>query len=193
MRKWSIFFLLTAGVVSAEPGKPIGFVSFKPSYFYPQDKNFRHLYKGGYLPLGEIGFMLPKRFFLSVEGGCFHKRKRLTSADLTFSTSVTVVPLSLYAGYIFAQGSFWDLYAKAGPNAVYAKTHITVPGLPSNKREWTFGGSFGAGAKFYFYRGFFVELFLNYLYDKKEIHDSGDRFSVYMGGLQAGGGLGYRF
>lgn len=194
MRKiGAILFLFTAAAVFAETNQSVGFISFKPSYFYPQDKTFRHLYKGGYLSLAEIGFMLPKRLFLSVESGYFHKTKRLSSFDLDFESSVTLVPTSLYLGYIFAQGCFWDLYAKAGPNAVYAHTHISIPGIPSNKREWTFGGSFGLGSKFYICRGLFVEMFLNYLYDRKEIHDHGGHFSVFIGGLQTGGALGYRF
>ena len=193
MKILPIFFLFITVVVFGETSQPVGFISFKPSYFYPQDKSFRHLYKGGYLSLAGLGFMLPKRFFLSVEAGYFHKSKRMSSFDLNFESSITLVPTSLYLGYIFAQGSFWELYAKVGPNAVYAKTHVFIPGMPSNKREWTFGGSFSLGSKFYVYKGLFVEMFLNYLYDKKEINDHGDRFSVFVGGLQAGGALGYRF
>lgn len=193
IRKWSIFFLFISVVVFSEKTRPLGFVSFKPSYFYPQDKNFRRLYNGGYLTLAELGFVLNKRGFLSMEAGCFHKNERISGIDLHLDSSVMVVPLSLYLGYIVAKGSFWDLYAKAGPNLVYGKTDISIPGLPNVEHKWTFGGSFGCGSKFYFPDGVFIEVFLNYLYDKKKIHDSGDHFSVYVGGLQAGGGLGYRF
>lgn len=193
MRKWLVFFLLFSSALMANATKPFGFISLKPGYFTPQDKAFHHLYGGGFLCLAELGFMLNNRLFLSVESGYFHKKKWITSFDIDSASSVTEVPSSLYLGLIFAHGSFWDLYVKAGPNVVWAKTHVAIPGLPSNKREWAFGGSFDIGSKFYFHSGYFAEIFLGYLYDKKKITDSGDHFSVYLGGLQTGGAFGVRF
>lgn len=193
MRKCSLFFLLFAATLMGETTKPSGFISIKPTYFYPQDKVFRHLYHGGFLGLAELGVMINEKFFLSVERGYFYKKETVSSFDIDSASSVTVVPSSIYLGFVFAHGSFWDLYAKAGPNTVYASTHISIPNLSSHKHKWVFGGSFGCGSKLYFYRGCFAEIFLNYLYDKKQITDSGDHFSVYLGGLQTGGALGYQF
>ena len=190
MRKYFLFFLIAAGLFGDDPR---GWISLKPSYFYPQDNLFRHLYGDGFLCSAELGYMLGNRCFFTLESGYFHKAETLASFDLKFSSSVTVVPSSLYLGSIIAQGNFWDLYVKAGPNIVYARTHVEIPNLPTNVRKWYVGGSFGCGSKFYFYKGFFLDLFFNYLYDRKKIKASGDRFFVYVGGFQTGGAIGYRF
>lgn len=186
------FFLLFSAMVYGE-SKPMGFISIKPSYFYPQDHTFRHLYQGGFLPLAEVGFMLKERVFLSAEGGCFYSRNRITSFDSHHESSVTLVPCSLYLGYLLAKNDRWNVYIKAGPNEVYAKTRIHIPNLPTTTQKWTIGGSFGLGSKIYFKKGIFAELFGNYLYDRKNISSRGDHFFVYLGGLQIGGAIGSNF
>jgi hypothetical protein len=185
----SLFLFFFASV----HGEPLGFVSLKPSYFYPQDSTFRHLYKGGFLPLAEVGFMLKERVFLSAEGGCFYSRHRIRSFDIYHYSFVMLVPCSLYLGYLFAKGDEWNLYLKIGPNEVYTKTRIHIPNLPTNTVKWTFGGSVGAGSRIMWKNRAFVELFCNYLFDRKNIFSRGSHFFIDLGGLQIGAAIGSNF
>jgi len=173
--------------------KSIATITFKPAYFYPQDSVFRDIYSGGFLPLGEFSIYLSSNAFISVEAGCFHKSTYITSVNITSPTSVTNVPMSCYLGYAFNIMKFWDFYAKIGPNLIYTKTYAEIPGLAKIAKTNSFGGSFALGTKFYVIKGLFIEIFANYLYNKKQIENSGDIFDVYFGGLQVGGGLGWRF
>ncbi|MEI6242275.1 MAG: outer membrane beta-barrel protein [Chlamydiota bacterium] len=194
MKACIFFFLsLTTAILGNIPNKPIGFIAIKPSYFYPQDSSCRHLYKGGFLPLGEIGFYLPSHFFLSLEGGYFHKKKQIQSFDIRSSSTLTQVPISLCVGYIYPLRSYLDIYLKIGPNGIYTRTAVSIPNLASEKKKYTFGFTLATGTKFYLYKGLYTEIFCNYLYNRKKIHSSNDSFFVYLGGLQIGGSLGYRF
>jgi hypothetical protein len=170
--------------------------AFKPAYFWPQEKNrYRGIYKGGFIPLVEMGYVAKNGLGPFLEVGYFHKKAHKTSADFRARTKVTQVPLSLGLKYTFCIISCWDFYMKIGPNWLYTKTEVNIPHLKYTVTKNTFGGTFGLGNKIYIFKSLFLELFANYLYDKKKIHDrdSGETFRVYLGGIQAGGGLGVAF
>ena len=194
MKFYCLFLLLCTSALFAEPSqKSIGYVAIKPAYFFPQDSTFKHLYKGGCAALGEIGFYCSSKFFFSLEGAYFHKKKEIQSFDIASRSSITQGPLSLTAGYIHSLYCFWDIYGKIGPNGIYTKTKISIPNIPSEKTKYTPGFTVAAGTKFYFKYGLFTEVFCNYLYNRKKIHDNRDSFVVYLGGVQLGASLGFRY
>jgi hypothetical protein len=190
MKKWFFLFLLSSSLFAE---KPIGYVAFKPAYFYPQSKVFRHIYSGGFTALGEIGFYLTKNFFLSAEGGYFHKNGKIHSFDITSNSSVTQIPLTLYVGYMYSLKSYWDIYGKIGPNLIHTKTMVHIPNRKVEEKKFSYGASLSIGTKFYVYKGLFTEIFTNYLYNQRKIKNNGDHFSVHLGGWQFGGAIGYRF
>jgi hypothetical protein len=191
MKKILFSFILFSTFLFAE--NHTGFIAFKPSYFWPQDHLLRSIYKGGLLPLAEVGAYLWRNSFLSVESGYFYKKTMITSFDVTRPTSITQVPLTLFLGFYCPIKNVCDLYLKIGPNGIFTKTNVQIPNLPSIEKKYTFGATIGGGIKGYLFKGAFLEVFCNYLYNKKKLQNSGEHFSVFFGGIQAGLGIGYRF
>jgi len=187
---------------SCEPEEPcicdckVGItLAFKPSYFWPQDHVFRDIHDGGYLSLLEFTYTFYKGLGIFAESGYFYSHSHVTSVDIRASTSVTQVPSTIGLIYAYSIYSFWDIYAKIGPNLLYTKTEINIPGLKHTIHKNTFGGTFGLGTRFKLYESWFIDIFATYLYDHKEVHDydAGVTFRRYLGGIQTGAGLGYRF
>jgi len=166
------------------------------SYFWPQDKTFRDLYKGGFLPLLEFSYMFYKGWGTWLEVGYFHRKRTITIVDGVRATAkIDQVPLSIGLNYTYVVCSYFDLFFKIAPNWVYTKTYVNVSNMKKTTIKNAFGGTFGLGGSFKFKDGWFVKIFLNYLYDKRKIHDqlSDNTYKVYLGGLQTGAGIGYTF
>ena len=171
-------------------------ISFNPSYFWPQDKTFRDIYKGGFLPLFEVSYVFYKGLGTWLEVGYFHKKEAITIVNEVRATAkIDQVPLSIGLKYTFDVCSYFDIFFKIAPNWVYTKTYIDVPNMKKKTTKNTFGGTFGLGGNFKCKDGWFVKIFLNYLYDSKKIHDqlSNNSYRVHLGGIQTGAGFGYTF
>ena len=167
--------------------------AFKPAYFWPQDKVFRNIYDGGFIALGEMCYDMYYGLNLFFEIGYFYKGDRVTSIEITSDTTVEQIPISLGLNYIIKCNDAFSLYFKVAPHYLYTHTKIYIPNLDESVVKHTFGGTFGFGGKIFVGKGFFLEPFVNYLYDKRKITDSGETFKVWLGGIQAGLGLGFRF
>jgi hypothetical protein len=169
-------------------------LAFKPSFFWPQGDNYKHIYGEGFCPLVETTYTIYKWFNVFLEAGYYHKNSDVKSVNLYAHCDVTTIPVSFGLNYTYRPTSYIDLYLKIGPNWVYTKTGVDIPGLKKVVKKNTFGGTFGAGAKFYLSHKCFLELFANYLYDEKEIYDqdANEKFHRQLGGIQAGIGLGIR-
>jgi hypothetical protein len=170
-------------------------IAFKPSYLWFQDKIARDIYKGGFLPLLEVCYNIRKNFHLWLETGYFYKKTDITSINIRTKTNMTQVPLSVGLNYTFYIYSLLDIYLKIGQNWVYTKTYVDIPNLKRTVIKNGFGITLGFGGKIKLVEGLFLEPFLNYLYDKEYVHDSDSEviFKRYLGGLQIGAGIGYRF
>ena len=167
--------------------------AFKPAYFWPQDKVFRDIYDGGFIALGEMCYDMYNGLNLFFEMGYFYKGERVTSIDISSDTTVEQICLSLGLNYTHAFNDVFSLYFKVAPNYLYTHTKVYIQGLDESVTKHTFGGTFGFGGKIFVGKGFFLEPFVNYLYDKRKITDSGETFRVWLGGIQTGLGLGFRF
>lgn len=181
-----------------DPCNNIGLsLTFKPAYFWPQDSVYRDIYKGGYMSLFELCYKISHGIGFWTEVGYFHKNEYVTSVNIVSPTSVTQVPLSLGLNYTYCAASWLDIYFKIGPNWLYTKTWVDIPGLQKTVVKNTFGGTFGLGGKIDLTCGWNLELFVNYLYDRKEIKSDNNNYfksyKIYLGGIQTGVGLGYNF
>lgn len=177
---------------------PVGLsFAFKAGYFWPQEKIYRRIYGGGLMPLFEMCYDIGccRAFGLFGEVGYFYKSTDVRSEDVKVDTNVTTIPLSIGLSYTFKALSWIDVYFKIGPNYIYTKTWVDIEALKRHIHKNTFGGTFGTGLKFNLCNGAFLEMYANYLYDRKKIHDfvSGLKFKRYLGGIQTGVGLGYKF
>jgi len=176
-------------------------ISFNPCYFWPQDKAFRLAYgDGGFSPLFEINYDFYKGFGVWTEVGYFHDDETVSVTMINTykaKTKITLVPISLGFSYYYSVCSYFDVFIKAAPNLIWAKEEETFQGRTTSQTKNVFGGTFGLGGRFNFAEGWFVKLFVNYLYNPVTI-----RFQLlnqtysdkeYVGGIQAGAGLGYTF
>lgn len=167
-----------------------GYITFKPAYFHPQDKVCEKIYKGGFIPLGEVGFFCSKNISLSIESGYFKRKSTITSFDETSSTRLTMIPTSLFFGYSYPVKKRLDIYFKIGPNLLYEKTWVNISNLKPLVKKWSPGASFSIGTRFIILRHFFGEIFTDYYLNHKKIDDRGH---IFLGGWIFGGGLGYYF
>lgn len=171
-------------------------IEFKPAYFFPQDHVFKEIYEGGFIALGELSFYIFRDYLtLYIESGYFSKTGKINDLDSKVHTTVSQVPLTL--GLVFNYPVFekFDIYAKVGPNYLYTKVKQQSPFFKPKQTVNCFGATVGAGIKYLFLRYCLLDLFFNYRYDKKEIHDSSSdtMFQRYLGGFDLGLGIGCRF
>jgi hypothetical protein len=171
-------------------------IEFKPAYFFPQDSVFKEIYEGGFIALGELSFYIYKNYLtLFIESGYFSKTGKINDVDSKVHTSVCQVPVTL--GFVFNYPIFsnFDIYAKIGPNYLYTKVKQQSSFFKPKEIINCYGGTFGAGVKYLFLRYCLLDLFFNYRFDKKEIHDSlsDSTFQRYLGGFDLGLGVGCRF
>ena len=169
--------------------------AFKPAYFYPQDSVYRDIYKGGFIALFDMNYQFYEGLGLWTQVGYFHKRELVKSINALYPTSVTQYPVSFGLSYTWKICSFFDFFFRLAPNWVYTKTWVDIPNLKSPVSENTFGATLGLSGKFNFSTGFFLELFIDYLYDHKKIKDKNslETFRRYLGGIHTGLGIGYSF
>ena len=170
-------------------------IAAKAAYFRPDGDVYHDLYEGGFSPMLEFTFPLPRWFNIFAEGAYFHKNHHITSADLTVKSDVTSIPVSLGMNVTWCVTSFLDIYIKGGPNWIYTKTWVDIPGLKHVVKRNTFGVTIGGGFKVYVAHCTYLECFVNYMYDRREIHDrdASDTFHRQLGGIQTGVGLGFKF
>jgi hypothetical protein len=179
-----------------DPCRRIVDIEFKPAYFWPQDSVFRHIYHGGFIALGEVTFYVWRNYLtVFAEGGYFHKKGTIKEPDENVHTTVTQAPVTVGLGFNYPIYYWWDIYAKIGPNYVYTKTTQHSPFFTPKITKHCFGGTVGIGTKFNFLTYALLDIFVNYRYDRKEIHDSlsGTTFRRFLGGIDAGVGVGVRF
>lgn len=191
MKKWILFILLSSSSLFSADCSPF-FLTAKAAYFYPQDSTYRKIYGAGFLPLIEGGAFLYRPFFVSAEGGYFWKDGDVKSFDVTCHTSVEQVPLILFLGYRYEM-SCTDFTFKVGPDYIYTKTKVDIPNLQSVEKKSSFGGAVGTAMTFKCSSCLYGELFLDYLYNREKVKNSGTHFFVHLGGIQLGAGIGYRF
>jgi len=168
-------------------------LAIKPAYYWPQEKIYRDLYGSGYKTLGEFCYNLYKSLNMFLEVGYFYKKKSVEGIGGIFTSSVQQVPVSLGLNYSYKFKSKFLLYLKMSPNYVYTKTKVHIPNIETKTQKHSFGGTFGAGGKVNFDKNIFLEIFVNYLLNRKTITDHNQTFKVWLGGIQTGAGLGILF
>jgi len=163
----------------------------KPTYFYPQDKVFRSIYGTNHFMMNfELDQKVYNYFHLFLEVGYLNDNGVVKAVDA--DTEVTLVPLTFGAKFIYNMDK-WNLYGKIGPNWVWAKAEDHYPTVKEKVTKNVFGGTIGVGAFYQVSPKILLDLFVNYLYDRKTFRDNDLRIKIYGGGLQAGFGLGYTF
>lgn len=113
-------------------------------------------------------------------------------------TKLHLWPLSFGLKYNFYFGSCTDIYLGAGVVYSFLRIHDHWPYVIQHISKGGVGGLFKLGAKHYFTRLFFIEVFADYLLQRFHFHNphSGpfvQRHNLYLDGVLLGGGLGFNF
>ena len=169
------------------------YLAFKPAYFHPQDRVYRNVYGGGYISLGEINCKLYKSLYLWLESGFLNKTNTINRLGSRYNVEVEQIPISFGLNYLFPRFCRTNIYLKIGPNWLFTRTVDDLPSVGTVNKKWSFGATFGTGAKIHCTSDMFLDVFLNYLYNRKKIQNSNTEFIRYLGGLQVGAGIGWMF
>jgi hypothetical protein len=175
---------------------PIVEISYKPAYFFPQDSLFRHIYSGGYITLGQILFYLWEDYItLFIEGGYFKKHGKIVEPDGQVSTKIAQAPITLGFGVNYPVFSNFDLYLNIGPNYLFTKETRHSPYFKPKTIKHSVGGTVEGGIKFSLFKYLVLDLFIDYRFNRKKIHDSRSEltFHRYLGGVDIGMGLGFKY
>jgi len=171
------------------------FLEARASYFRPESKRLREIYHQCWADY---------QLLLGYEPGC--KINLIGTVNLMQEsgktiggrnhTTILVIPLGLEVRYRYWSSSHWDLYAGIGPRYYFLKVHDHSPDMRRHISRQGWGGVAETGALWTPHHSFFLDLFLAYSYQKMGPPSLGDKIeglSVTLGGLEAGGGIGWRF
>ena len=142
---------------------------------------------------GEIDATLYKYIHAFLDVSYLYKKGKVDIVDI--HSSITLVPISIGLRGIYQIKSYVAVYAKFGPNWIYAHTKQKYPYVKNSISKKEFGFTCGIGSLFYLGRSFSLDLFADYLYNKKNIVDNTSNLTLtrYLGGFQVGAGIAYEF
>jgi hypothetical protein len=183
-----LFFLFVPFFLHAD------FVEVKLGYFYPQDKTFQQLYHhGGFAPFLEADFAVYKALHFWMEEFFFIRNGHEPISQA--STSVFLLPISAGLKYIQPINHNWDFYLKGGGNWFYLHTKQNDPYVKKIDHKNSFGATAGTGFLYHISKHAVLDIFFNYLYDKKTFTDPNSLYKIHLftGGYAAGLGGGYFF
>lgn len=170
------------------------FVEFKPAYFHYQDSTARSIFgHGGYMSIFGFDVKVYKYFHAWTDVGFLFDSGKVTSVNS--KEKLTLIPVSLGLKYLYTIKNKVSLYAKIGPNWTYVSTKTDYPYVQSRVSKNNFGALFGVGSLISLCHNFSLDLFFDYIYNKKSFTDSNCNLIMkcYFGGFAVGAGLGYSF
>jgi len=170
------------------------FVEFKPAYFHYQDNVARSIFgHGGYMSIFGFDVEAYKYLHVWIDLGFLFDSGKVKSANA--KERVTFLPLSLGLKYLYKINNQASLYAKTGPNWTYVSTKVDYPYIQQRVSKNDFGALFGIGSLISLDKNFSLDLFFDYIYNKKSFIDSNSnlRLKRYFGGFAMGIGLEYGF
>ena len=180
--KRAILILAVLIVVSGAAQAESVYLKVSGSYFYPSDSSFQDIYGGGMQFGGELGFKVWDRLDLWVDAGFFSKK-----GELTFTreeTKLRIIPVASGLRYRLTSGT---LNAYLGAGVAYFVFHEENVIGTVNSGGFGFKGK--VGAFIVVTKGLLLDVFVNYTYGKMTPAD----FSINVGGIEAGLGIGFEF
>lgn len=157
-------------------------IEVKGSYFNPSEAVFKDIYGGGFKLGGELTIGILKNLQLWFEGSYFSQNGELTYTKE--ETSLQIIPLGGGLKYKLKAGIL-SLYGGAGIN-YYQYKESNILGEVS-KSGIGYVGKIGVIVKIF--KGTFLDLLGEYSYCKM----TPAAFSINIGGIAAGIGLGFEF
>ena len=178
-----------------EPYSPYMEVEFKVGYFRPTSSVLRDIYSGGAIYAFEYDVTVWKGLTVFTEGDYFVKHGR--SIGESNKTKLQIGGYSFGLQYDFSIVSWLDFYVGLGPKFFFFRSTDHNP----NVRKYTSKNDVGVIGKAGFYwlipKNFYIDTFVEYSYCRMHFKAEKNKpvipFNLDVGGLSAGGGVGYRF
>ena len=167
-------------------------------YFHPFSKSLRRVISGGVNYQLLTTYKWNQNFGLFLGADYFHKNGRSTGSHS--GTSLNIVPITIgIKGSIdicnFCDESGLQAYFLLGPRWYYVNSKNSPNYMPRHNYAHGFGGMGGVGIA-YLYRNFLFNLVVNFSFGNVSTHTSKKHIhtpNTQVGGIFAGGGIGYSF
>lgn len=192
MANWRSICSLLCGVTALSAGDVL--VEAKVGYFRPSAKVLRSVYGGG------------ADYELSASGPVWKKLRLYGAVDLFYkrgksegggqNTRIRIIPLSLGLQYPFKVSKHVDFFMSGGPRYYFVQFKNDSHFVDRKVTGSGLGGFVSAGFLFSLGSKWKIDLFTDYGY--KRIHFRASKqgvtaHTIQVGGLIAGGGIGYVF
>lgn len=167
------------------------------AYFYPVSKKVRDIYDNGW---ADYQVEISKEFYPCIQGwiGVSGFSKQGHSIGFGNRTRLQLIPLSFGLKYVYPL--MCNLEGYAGLGACYSflkiRDHSNYVIQHISKNDW--GGIAQLGVNYYVYNCFFVNVFVDYYFQKFNFHHVDysyytERHNLNISAWKFGGGVGYRF
>lgn len=157
-------------------------IEIKGSYFSPTEKAFQDIYGGGMTFGGEVSIGIWKKLQFWLGGNYYSGAGELTYTGE--KTSLQIIPIGGGLKYEFSTGTL-RFYGGIGVNLYnYRETNIL-----GEAKESSLGYIGKIGVYIQLTKGLLIDIYSEYTYCKMTPAD----FTINIGGITAGLGLGYKF
>jgi hypothetical protein len=157
-------------------------LQLRGSYFSPTEEVFQDIYGGGFTFGGEVSVGIWKNLQFWIGGNYYRGDGELTYTKEEIT--LQIIPIGLGLKYLFPAGIF-NFYGAGGINLYQYKESNTLGEV--KKGGIGYAGKIGVMVKVA--KGLIIDLFGEYSYCKMMPAD----FTINIGGISAGIGLGYLF
>ena len=169
-------------------------IEIRGAAFFPASHRFREVYEnigGNYQVELSTSTCICQREFNLWANFDWYSKKNKKHDCCDYYTRVEIPTISGGLKYYFPCTCFcsnFDFYLGLG--VTYSRIHLKSESccVKEKKCKDSIGGVIKSGINYYFCRNFFLDVFVDYVYQPVSFHKHVD-----VGGLKVGGGLGYSF
>ncbi len=170
-------------------------VGGRVSYFRPDEKRLRKIYNYGWADYQFLLGYSPYRC-LNVIATVNYMQETGKTLGWRNNTKIQVIPWGLELRYRYWAWRRCEFYLGAGPRYYVLKITNQAPHMKGHVSKKGWGGTVNTGMTWTPRESFFIDVFFAYSYQKMGAPSFGNNnegLSLKLGGLDAGGGIGWKF
>ncbi|MBX7066977.1 MAG: hypothetical protein K1X28_07085 [Parachlamydiales bacterium] len=190
MKKFTLLCILLFSMANANDL----YLQARGAYFYPTSHRFREYHSGSGIYGLQFDYQIYK--YLSGWAGADYYRQKGHTQGLHNSAHIDIVRYSLGVKFLYDKYCIKP-YAGIGPAVVWVHTHVDSPYLIRSASKYGVGALAKTGAFIMLRRSFFIDLYIDYLWQTMNIHGHSHKFVVKhkadVSGFSFGAGIGYGF
>jgi hypothetical protein len=190
LRILATFFLLSTNALHSWDM----FAEGKAAYYYPIDKNFRHIYEGNGIYGAELTAILNECVWLW--GSVDYFTDQGEKIPHQSRTRITLVPISFGIKFGFPIAGNCKFYIGGGLSRIKVEINDHSPFLRKHSEYWDWGGVGKAGFLLPLCKDLYADIFTNFSFQQKRFKERNRGIYKHrsdMHGLIFGVGLGWHF